>query len=369
MFSGIGGFSEGALRSDKYEFNLLFGADKDSSMVGSWSSNRPDVPFLEQDLSHDSLPSFWNSAERFGASQGTVDILIGSPPCQMLSQAGKRLVGADTNLLFTSMLSAVDRWRPKAFALENVPRFFTAYDGAYLQTARSVLKNLDYTPVSRSLDASNYGVPQIRRRGFLVAVRNDLLKDAALLPEITHGDYDLQQTDTRLNSKVVVEEAIGDLPSIEAGGSSIEYMNPDFPSAFLDFVRDGSSELANHRAWNHSQEMIERIQTVEEGSTPQGSPGHPANPKKYFRNAYARLDRRRPAATITTNFHNPGSGRFTHYSDHRTITVREAARIQSFPDSFRFEAVPSVASTHIGNAVPPLLAKVILEQLALHITD
>ena len=109
--------------------------------------------------------------------------------------------------------------------------------------------------------------------------------------------------------------------------------------------------------------MVARMRRIEAGETPQNDGGHPMRQKNYFRLAYSRLAPNEPAGTITTNTHNPGSGRFLHYRDHRTLTVREVARLQGFPDGFRFIGSQGDQRRHVGNAVPPLLSQRVAEAL------
>lgn len=365
LFAGAGGFSEGALGlGDKY-IKLVFGADHDIAASATWLVNRPATPFLVHDLSLPSLPVLWNFAEGLGVTKGHLDLLVGSPPCQLMSPAGKRHLADEDNLLFVSMLQAVDRWEPRAFALENIPAFFNAYGRCYLNFIVQFLQSRAYRVEWGILDAASFGVPQHRKRGVVVAVRTSLKNSRGLLPTATHRGV-VGQTGPRegvpLKPLLSVRDAIGDLPSLEAG-EGYEPIEYDASAAFSNYQRErnhGESKVYNHVAWKHSRSMVERIMTVGEGETPQSFAVHTAKKKDYFRLAYARLLGESPSGTITTNFHNPGSGRFTHYLDNRTITPREAARLQSFDDTFRFLGTASQVSRQVGNAVPPLLARAVL---------
>ena len=373
LFAGIGGFSEGLVDAQGSNLTVLCGVDRDEAAMRTWTSNRLDAPYVLGDLSPSHLPPIWNETARAGVESGSVDILLASPPCQLMSAAGKRLGQDESNKLFVSALKAVKRWRPRGFVLENVPQFFHLYDGAYISYCRAYLNEQGYASEWKILDAAEYGVPQRRRRGFLVAIDKGVYQGGHLLPVPTHsasirGDSLRLAGFSTVERTPTVEDAIGDLPQLESGGGSqlMKLSGPPRTRYQLD-RRNGRGLVSNHVAWNHSLDMVARIQTVREGEAPQRSNAHPARPKKYFRQAYARLARNSIAGTITTNFHNPGSGRFTHYRDDRTLTVREAARLQSFDDTYTFAGHMSQASRHVGNAVPPVLARAVVCQLARHI--
>lgn len=164
-----------------------------------------------------------------------------------------------------------------------------------------------------------------------------------------------------LQPLVTVEQALSDLTTLLPGQESREYACPP-TNLFQRARRGGRRELTNHKAWDHTESMVERLDHVPEGGDISDVPKS-LRPKKWFSQAYARLHRHSLARTITTYFHNPGSGRFTHYKQTRTITVREAARLQSFDDKIVFIGYPSNHERLVGNAVPPLLARAICQQL------
>ena len=372
LFCGVGGFSEGAVVSPKYAFRVIAGVDRDDTLRTAWKLNRPDSLFLSLNLASQNLNEVWNSTKKLGIEAGSFDVLVASPPCQKLSAAGKRDPSDPTNSLYVSVIRAVERWKPKILLLENVVRFFTASEEGFLQACQRGLRDAGYISQWAVLNAASYGVPQFRRRGFLVAVGRESFRGLALFPSSTHSPQLIgDQDDSLIGAKQLrptpnVEDAIGDLPSLQAGEGSEPLILEEPPSS--DFQRErrsgGRGEVFNHRAWGHSDEMVTRIESIGEGEAPQHHNVHPVKPRVYFRQAYARLHRKEPAHTITTNFHNPGSGRFIHYRDHRTLTVREAARLQTFDDRFRFIGTQSETSIQVGNAVPPLMARVLLEHLA-----
>lgn len=372
LFCGAGGFSEGARLARTSDFRILAAVDRADALESSWALNHPSTKFLCVDLSLSSLNSLWNAASTVGICQGNVDLLLASPPCQKLSSAGKREVDDPDNTLFVSVIRAAERWKPRAILLENVVRFFTARQGSFVDACQRGLRDAGYISEWSILNAVDYGVPQRRRRGFLVALDRDYFGGTSLFPAASHytetenstGNLPVQQRNLRRTP--TVEEAIGDLPSLSAGEGTEPTILASPPRS--DFQqerrRKNDKRVFNHTAWGHSEEMVARIRKIEEGEAPQRHDSHPVKPRVYFRQAYARLHRDEPAHTITTNFHNPGSGRFIHYRDHRTLTVREAARLQSFDDRYRFTGAQSEASVQVGNAVPPLLARALVEHLS-----
>jgi DNA (cytosine-5)-methyltransferase 1 len=233
-----------------------------------------------------------------------------------------------------------------------------------------MLHESGYVPIPKVLDAWRHGVPQLRRRLFVLAVREDMQVSADPFPE---GDQSFQFTaqelikaatedDPRCPAGLSVEDAIGDLPAIPAGGGAeaVQYPNGGKLSAYQRARRAGATLLFNHRARCHSPAMLKKMAMIREGGRNQDLPDDRrlrADPEReYFSQAYGRLHRHGIAQTVTTYFHNPGSGRFTHYQDLRALTVREAARFQSFNDTYMFVGKAEQQMRHVGNAVPVLLS-------------
>ena len=297
LFAGVGGFSENLHDLSDAGTAVLCGIDIDETAMRTWADNRPTVPYILESLEPAGLPSVWNKAAGVGVERGSLDILVASPPCQLMSSAGRRVARDEMNLLFVSVLKAVERWRPRAVALENVPQFFGLYDGAYAAYARSFLAEHGYVSEQAILDAAWYGVPQRRRRGFLVAILKEMHQGGTLLPNPTHEPRALLgppylPSMPELSVTPSVEDAIGDLPSLRSGEGLEPAVLADPPrTQYQRQRRNGLRHAQNHVAWSHSPEMVARMRTVSEGEAPQRSDGHPARPKSYFRQAYARLAR------------------------------------------------------------------------------
>lgn len=157
---------------------------------------------------------------------------------------------------------------------------------------------------------------------------------------------------------VSVEEAIGDLPPLKAGeGEDLSFYALEATNPYQARARNGSLAVFTHRSRAHGTKYLDNISVIKEGGRNAELPDGARFSDNYFSQAYARLSRNGIAQTVTTCFGNPGSGRFLHYDDLRSITVREAARLQSFPDSFTFDGTAAAQMRHVGNAVPPLLAR------------
>ena len=160
----------------------------------------------------------------------------------------------------------------------------------------------------------------------------------------------------KLHKLVTLQDALGDLPEAIEGGEPQLYKNEG--SAYAKTLKKGVLHAFDHEPWNHRQETIQRLKDIPEGGVLLGD-GIRGRSRRYFSQAYSKLHRDGIARTITTNFHNPGSGRFLHYDKVRTLTIREAARLQGIPDSVRFNIVKTDAERLIGNAFPQPLARVI----------
>lgn len=225
------------------------------------------------------------------------------------------------------------------------------------------------------MSANEYGLPQLRRRAFIVGLRRKAGDTPLSFPK---GKFPKLLTAREVNAAVhgeeevffslpfiSVEDAIGDLPALETGDEAIAYTS----EAFTDYQasrRHNAKLLSNHAARTHEDDFVERkLKRIPEGGSNQDLDGRRRFDRgrkiKYLSQAYGRLHRHGIAQTITAHFSNPGSGRFIHYRDHRSITVREAARFQGFDDSFVFCGLWQEQQKQVGNAVPPLLARALAE--------
>ena len=279
------------------------------------------------------------------------------------------------NALYKKFLELVRELRPRMVLIENVPNLLDFDGGKYRDETIQFFADCSYDVMADIVSANEYGVPQLRKRAFIVALRRDLglgefnfpkgsfspLRTAREVNAAVHGEEDVFFS----LPFVSVEEAISDLPALQAGQDAIAYASAPF-SDYQAARRKGARFLANHFAREHTEEFIEKkLKKIPEGGSNQDLDGRSRFDRgreiKYLSQAYGRLHRHGIAGTITAHFANPGSGRFLHYRDHRSITVREAARFQSFDDTFVFSGQHAEQQRQVGNAVPPLLARAFAE--------
>lgn len=366
LFAGVGGFSSGFLRTndgtENFNFDLRLLVDSDPSAVFTFKKNFPRIAYWPKDVSQVQGTEIFRLTK---LRPGDLDFLIGGPPCQGFSSNGKRWLEDNRNTLIVRFIEIAQQIKPKCAIIENVPMALSAYERLFNEEIHDAFKG--YVAKTAVLNASAFGVPQIRKRAFIVALREDLGISQFDFPK---GEYDAIDigNDSHTQAKaehrfISVGEAIGDLPSLKAGESMDGELYPT-PSE-TDYQaerRNGSLAIFNHVARSHSKEFLKKIGPIRPGKGNSDLPDELRFSDNYYSQAYARLHAKGIGFTITTNFRNPGSGRFTHYRDKRSLTVREAARLQSFDDRFIFHGYETDQERHVGNAVPPLLA----EALARH---
>ncbi len=370
LFSGVGGLTLGfSDTSDhpRFSFRARLMADADREARDVARRNMPSVPFVQKDISKMTAVEIREAAGM--TTKEVLHLLVGGPPCQGFSTLGRRALEDERNALVLEFLRMVKELRPLAAVMENVPIMMTAHDGAVMREVSDSLSGMGYANIADILNASDYGVPQLRRRAFVIAYRGDL----GLMPRMpvrTHEKLESglglieQRRRVRIEEGklpyVSVEDAIGDLPALGAGQGAALQLYANAPSTpFQLWARIGAIALFNHKARPHNADYLRKISVIVEGGSNADLPDDQRFSNNYFSSAYARLHRHGIAQTITTFFSNPGSGRFTHYRDLRAITVREAARLQSFQDWFVFDGTLTAQCRQIGNAVPPLLARAI----------
>lgn len=269
-----------------------------------------------------------------------VDLIIGGPPCQGFSVAGKRIIDDDRNKLYKSFVCFVEHFKPKAFVMENVPNVLSIGGGAVKEAIIKDFTELGYKVSYKVLIASDYGTPQNRRRAIFVGLHDGR---AFKFPE-------------KLTDKpVTTYDALSDLPedSVEDGKSY-----PIEPqSDYQRYVRKNTKKLYNHQITIHTPKTQRIIAMVPDGGNYKSLPMEMWGLRKVHI-AWTRMNSQKPCFTIDT-----GHRHHFHYKYNRIPTVRESARIQSFPDDFVFFGSRTSQNKQVGNAVPPLMAKAIAEHL------
>jgi DNA (cytosine-5)-methyltransferase 1 len=365
LFSGAGGISLGLINAG---FKVLLCSDIDEACAKTHKRNFPRIPFLQRDIETLSAQEILDCA---GKKPGELDLLIGGPPCQGFSIIGQRELWDPRNGLFKKFLKIAHELRPKALVIENVSGLATLNHGAVLRDIGEGCAEAGYAIDCAELLAAQYGVPQMRWRMFFIGWRLDLGNRGGF-PKPTHGrrgigDLVPNRTVMPEDTKgfVTIKDAIGDLPPIEAG-ECIERYTHKPRTAFQKAMREEAPEnLANHYSARLSRQNMERLRVIKPGEDWRALPHSllPAGMQRALRKDHTRRYRRMQwdgiARSIITRFRDPKSGEYTHPEQHRTISIREAARIQSFPDWFVFEGNISEQYDQVGNAVPPLLARAV----------
>ena len=339
LFAGVGGLSLGF---EMAGFAVLLAVEYDASIAEAYKLNHPKTEMLVQDIRD--LPL----EETFSKYVGNVDIVFGGPPCQGFSQKGQRkTINDERNFLFKYFVSTVTYLRPQYFVMENVPNLLTTEQSYFKKEIEALFEKYGYHLETGVLNAADYGVPQNRRRAVIIGKRDE---PAPLLPK-------------PLDKQVTIWEAISDLAYLDSGeGTAISEYRLPAESAYQRQLRKGSKMLYNHISTRHSPLALERLRMIPPNSGKEVLPEEHLT-KSIYSGTWTRMGKDEISVTITTRFDTPSSGKFTHPYLHRAITVREAARIQSFPDQFRFIGTKSSQMKQVGNAVPPLLAYAIAKKI------
>ena len=326
LFCGCGGLSKGF---EEAGYNILVGVD--NGAVG-----------LRLDLSE---PESFDAI--VDAVDGRlVDIIIGGPPCQGFSLTGPRNIDDQRNKLYLAMIETVRRFKPKAFLIENVPGMANLYGGAVKEEIIRRFTQMGYKVSCKIVCAADYGVPQIRKRLVFIGLRDSKVSYEFPVPYRLPDNY------------LTCEDAISDLPALvdtlgeEVGKYEMEPLND-----FQKLMRGACTTLYNHTAINHKQFVKDVIALVPDGGNYKDLPSG-VGESRTFHMAWTRLNSKKPARTVDTGHRN-----LFHYKYNRCPTVRESARIQTFPDDFVFLGNRGQQNKQVGNAVPVLMAKALATKL------
>lgn len=353
LFAGVGGLSTGFRKAG---FNIVLANEIDKSIAVSYEKNHKETIMINDDIKN-ILPKLDNLKEK-------IDVIIGGPPCQGFSMAGARIrenkanefLDDPRNYLFRNYFQIVQKIEPTFFVMENVPGMLSMKGGRIIEeieklfTDESNFKNGRYYIYKKVLNAHDYGVPQERHRLIIFGSKYKV-----------NYEKIFEKTKKRMviNCQIVthnIYDAISDLNYLSSGEGEFEqnYLN----SPLTDYQRERRKEslkLFNHVSTHHSANAVDRISRLQQGGRrldlEEGT-----SIKSVHSGAYGRMRWNEPAKTIITRFDTPSSGVYIHPEQNRTITPREAARLQSFDDDYIFYGKKSSIIKQIGNAVPPLLA-------------
>lgn len=337
LFAGVGGMSLGF---EQLGFEVVLANEYDRDIANAYVRNRRNANMIVADITQLDIES------TFGKYANKVDVVIGGPPCQGFSQKGKRKSVLDErNFLFKYYFDVVKRVRPKYFVMENVPNLLTTEQGYFKGEIYALFSSIGYTLNSAVLNAADYGVPQNRHRTCIIG---------------RLGDYAIDMP-RPIDIKTSIWDAISDLAYLASGEGS-EEQNYQMPpeTVYQQAMRKNSKVLHNHIATKHSKLALERLAMIPPNGGREDLPIE-HHTKSIYSGTWTRMRKEEQSVTITTRFDTPSSGKFTHPFLNRAITVREAARIQSFPDDFVFYGSKSSQMKQVGNAVPPMLAKAIAQ--------
>jgi len=309
----------------------------DTAIANTYKQNHPQVEVIVDDI---------RNIESFPFRDA--DIIIGGPPCQGFSMAGARIrhgfVDDPRNYLFKHYFNIVCDVRPKMFILENVKGILTMQKGGIFDEIGRLFTEAGYSLFHRIVKATDYGVPQKRERMILIgALNNDL--DFFDLWNRTRQQIHLEQPG--FFDSVSVADAISNLGPTTLTG---EIENPLPVTNYQRYLASSKATIANHTQTKHSDMAVNRMRRVGNG---ENFTVLAEQINSIHSGSYGRLCWDEPAPTITTRFDTPTGGRFIHPEQHRTLSPREAARIQSFPDDFIFYGTRTSICKQIGNAVPP----------------
>jgi len=371
LFAAPGGLSLGFKMAG---FKPIAGIDVDSRAMETYSYNFPETSAITADIRKLDGRILMRD---LGLSPGDLDAVVGGPPCQGFSTIGRvkiasvsnqhpRFVRDARNDLYREFIRIVGDLQPVCFVMENVQGLISYRNGKILSDIEKSFMKLGYRVEWKVLNAVNFGVPQVRKRIFFIGTR---LKDTSIIwPQETHGHAPQGNTSSsvHLEPPVTVWDAIGDLPEPVLGRPRLSDVEMDYDrepfSKYQKWARQGSIKIHNHIARQHTSRDIRAFSIMKEGQRWKDLP--PSIKKLYgyrddiFHDKMRRLRRDQPSWTVVAHLHKDGY-MYIHPTQPRTITVREAARLQSFPDRFIFRGSRTDQFRQVGNAVPPLLARAV----------
>ena len=348
LFCGCGGFSKGF---EEAGFNIRFGIDMWNDAIVTYKRNFPKAVALNEDITKIDGQTILDMT---GLKAENVDVIIGGPPCQGFSVSGKRMIDDERNKLYKSFVQVVSEIQPKVFVMENVPGLVRLFNGSVAEQVREDFTTIGYRVQMKILSSDNFGVPQQRKRVFFVGIN-----DKKFSKDVTYK-YPIEFMGNGTDVPAwTSKDAISDLdfvPDDRVLGEDIPY-EIEAQNDYQRQMREGSKSILNHSITLHNSKTKEIIAMVPDGGNYKDLPEELWSTRKVHI-AWTRMDSSKPCFTIDT-----GHNHHFHYKENRVPTVRESARIQSFPDTFEFIGIKTSQLKQVGNAVPPLLAKALGESV------
>lgn len=322
LFCGCGGLSKGF---EMAGFNTVLAIDFWKDAVETFNNNHKNKVAICDDVSKISNEFLDNLTQK-----NKITGIVGGPPCQGYSTVGKRDINDDRNYLYLQYCRIVEKVKPEFFVLENVKGLLTLNNGKFKEDIVERFTKLGYIVDYKILNSADYGVPQNRNRVFFVGIKNKKFK----FPK-------------EKSIKVTTYEAISDLTSYE------DKYTTSAQTSYQKNMRENNKQLKNNEFTVHTEKTIDVISKIPDGGKITDLPKEFWEIRKYNK-AFQRMNSKLQSNTIDTGHRN-----YFHYSENRIPTVRESARIQSFPDNFIFYGSRTSQYKQVGNAVPPLLANAI----------
>lgn len=334
LFCGAGGLSYGF---ESAGFDILVGIDNDAKALETFELNHKGSKSICGDITQITYDE--HIKPLLGGKQ--IDVIIGGPPCQGMSLSGPRKFDDPRNKLYLSYIRLVKEIQPKVFVIENVPGLVGLFGGQIKDSIIEKFTEMGYHIVYKILCSADYGVPQSRKRVVFVGTKVGSFEYPAINPNV-----------------VTCSMALSDLPALEneLGEEVSEYAMPP-QNYYQQLMRKRSDMVLNHVAASHSDKVKKIISLVPDGGNYKNLPEE-YRESRNFHVAWTRFASNKPAPTIDT-----GHRHHFHYKYNRVPTVRECARLQSFPDDFKFLGNKTQQFRQVGNAVPPLMAQAIAEQV------
>ncbi|MDF2943890.1 MAG: hypothetical protein K0S01_2748 [Herbinix sp.] len=346
LFSGAGGLSKGFLDAG---YNVILGVDHDDAALKTFSMNHGGAVAMNLDLfDHSNIDKV---IEFLDERKIKLDVLIGGPPCQGFSYAGAMDINDRRNFLYLAMVKLTERIKPQAILLENVLGMIEARGGEGAKRIITDFEKIGYKMIPKLLFAPDYGIPQIRKRVFFVGLKN------------FDGTFEFPPAIMCPEKYVTCEDAISDLPTLQTEkgeilrGEAIQDYRVAPSTDYQKLMRRHSDKVYNHVGSIPIEKTKKMIALVPEGKNYLALPEEYRGMYKYHE-ALTRYHSKKPSLTINT-----GHRSHFHYKYNRIPTVRESARLQSFPDDFIFYGNQSQQYKQVGNAVPPLLGQAVAEAL------
>ncbi|MCB9359678.1 MAG: DNA (cytosine-5-)-methyltransferase [Flavobacteriales bacterium] len=312
LFSGAGGFSLGF---DNKGFQNVFSVDIEPSFCETYNHNFPSHNLIQKDICN-----VTDAELKYLKEYDEIDVVIGGPPCQGFSIAGnigRKFIEDPRNRLFKEFVRVVKVVEPTYFVMENVARLYNHNKGNTRKEIINDFENLGYKVECKILNSADYGVPQVRKRVIFIGTKNS---QKILFPKKEIDKY------------ITVKEALSSYPKLESGQES---------------------KIPNHIAMSHSEQMLHKMSFVSDGGDRKEIPEQ-IRPKSGDVRKYIKYSSDKPSVTVTGDMR-----KIFHYEQNRALTVRELAKLQSFPDDFVFKGTKISQQQQVGNSVPPKMAEAI----------